>query len=110
TGGGAAPAGNPPPEPPAPRPVPVVRTSPPPALYSRVASRSGMRWYCVMRGLVISEEYTSRQAIDALGAGTGLADLLCRLVSAATRGRLSADHSEITLVIRKPENRFARVI
>ena len=62
------------------------------------------------RGLVVAEEYTSRQAIDALGAGTGLADLLCRLVSAATRGRLTADHSEITLVIRKPENRFARVI
>ncbi|WP_243714694.1 class I SAM-dependent methyltransferase [Actinomadura bangladeshensis] len=116
-GAGAAPAppeqAAPPPEPrsePASRPVPVVRTSPPPAVYSRVASRSGMRWYCVMRGLVVAEEYTSRQAIDALGAGTGLADLLCRLVSAATRGRLTADHSEITLVIRKPENRFARVI
>ncbi|WP_243715997.1 class I SAM-dependent methyltransferase [Actinomadura darangshiensis] len=95
---------------PVPRPVPVVRTSPPPAIYDRVASRSGMRWYCVMRGLVVSEEYTSRQAIDALGAGTGLADLLCRLVSAAARGRLTADHSEVTLVIRKPENRFARVI
>ncbi|MER7546659.1 class I SAM-dependent methyltransferase, partial [Spirillospora sp. NPDC127506] len=92
------------------RPVPVVRTGPPRAVYGRVASLAGMRWYCVMRGLVISEEYTSRQAIDALGAGTGLADLLCRLVSAVTRGRLTADHSEITLVIRKPENRFARVI
>ncbi|MEO3822417.1 class I SAM-dependent methyltransferase [Actinomadura sp. B10D3] len=95
---------------PAARPVPVVRTSPPPATYDRVASRAGMRWYCVMRGLVVSEEYTSRQAIDALGAGTGLAELLCRLVSATTRGRLTADHSEVTLVIRKPENRFARVI
>jgi SAM-dependent methyltransferase len=95
---------------PAARPVPVVRTSPPPAVYGKVASRAGMRWYCVMRGLVISEEYTSRQAIDALGAGTGVAELLCRLVSALTRGRLTADHSEITLVIRKPENRFARVI
>ncbi|WP_312874733.1 class I SAM-dependent methyltransferase [Actinomadura litoris] len=83
---------------------------PPPAVYDRVASRQGMQWYCVMRGLVVAEEYTSRQAIDALGAGTGLADVLCRLVSALSRGRLTADHSEITLVIRKPENRFARVI
>ncbi|WP_242900905.1 class I SAM-dependent methyltransferase [Actinomadura terrae] len=83
---------------------------PPAAVYDRVASRQGMQWYCVMRGLVIAEEYTSRQAIDALGAGTGLADVLCRLVSALSRGRLPADHSEITLVIRKPENRFARVI
>ncbi|MFG2244574.1 class I SAM-dependent methyltransferase [Spirillospora sp. NPDC048823] len=94
------------------RPVtrPAVRTSPPPATYDRVASRSGIQWYCVMRGLVISEEYTSRQAIDALGAGTGPAELLCRLVSALSRGRLTADHSEVTFVIRKPENRFARVI
>ena len=105
-----APAAEPAPPPAPSRPVPVVRTSPPPALYSRVASRAGMRWYCVMRGLVISEEYTSRQAIDALGAGTGPAEMLCRIVSAATRGRLTADHSEVTLVIRKPENRFARVI
>ncbi|NKZ08822.1 hypothetical protein HGB48_34540, partial [Actinomadura latina] len=104
-----APAGGPPPGR-ASRPVPVVRTGPPRAVYGRVASGPGLRWYCVMRGLVISEEYTSRQAIDALGAGSGLADLLCRLVSAVTRGRLTADHSEITLVIRKPENRFARVI
>ncbi|MFI0371441.1 class I SAM-dependent methyltransferase [Actinomadura sp. 1N219] len=89
---------------------PVFRTIPPPAVYDRVASRSGMQWYCVMRGLVVAEEYTSRQAIKALGAGTGLAELLCRLVSVITRGRLPADHSEVTLVIRKPENRFARVI
>ncbi|MEU8309643.1 class I SAM-dependent methyltransferase [Actinomadura sp. NPDC048955] len=107
-GTGQAPAGEAPPA--APRPVPVVRTSPPPAIYDRVASRSGLRWYCVMRGLVVAEEYTSRQALEALGAGTGLADLLCRLVSAVTRGRLTADHSEVTFVIRKPENRFARVI
>ncbi|WP_433477128.1 class I SAM-dependent methyltransferase [Spirillospora sp. CA-142024] len=106
---GGAPAAAPAAEPPA-RPVPVVRTSPPAAIYDRVASQAGMRWYCVMRGLVIAEEYTSRQAIDALGAGTGLAELLCRLVSAVSRGRLTADHSEVTLVIRKPENRFARVI
>ncbi|WP_243713021.1 class I SAM-dependent methyltransferase [Actinomadura sp. 6K520] len=91
-------------------PRPVVRTGPPPATYDRIASRAGIQWYCVMRGLVISEEYTSRQAIDALGAGTGPAELLCRLVSAVSRGRLTADHSEVTFVIRKPENRFARVI
>ncbi|MFB4313034.1 class I SAM-dependent methyltransferase [Actinomadura sp. 21ATH] len=83
---------------------------PPPAVYERVASRQGMRWYCVMRGLVIAEEYTSRDALDALGAGSGLMGALCRLVSAVSRRRLTADHSEVTLVIRKPENRFARVI
>ncbi|MDL4772327.1 class I SAM-dependent methyltransferase [Actinomadura xylanilytica] len=83
---------------------------PPPAIYDRVASRQGMHAYCVMRGLVISEEYTSRDAVEALGTGSGLAGVLCRLVSALSRGRLTAAHSEVTLIIRKPENRFARVI
>ncbi|RKS72061.1 methyltransferase family protein [Actinomadura pelletieri DSM 43383] len=108
--GAAAGEGNGTAERPQPAPRPVIRTGPPPAIYDRVASRAGMQWYCVMRGLVISEEYTSRQAIDALGAGTGLVALVCRLVSLVSRGRLPADHSDVTFVIRKPENRFARVI
>ncbi|MBX6770054.1 MAG: hypothetical protein IRY90_23360 [Actinomadura rubrobrunea] len=83
---------------------------PPPAVYEKVASRQGMRWYCVMRGLVIAEEYATRASLDALGAGTGLVGGLCRLIATLSRGRLTADHSEVTLVIRKPENRFARVI
>ncbi|WP_344959551.1 class I SAM-dependent methyltransferase [Actinomadura miaoliensis] len=83
---------------------------PPPAVYEKVASRQGMRWYCVMRGLVIAEEYTSRASLDALGAGSGLVGGLCRLVASLSRGKLTSEHSEVTLVIRKPENRFARVI
>ncbi|MEU5880194.1 class I SAM-dependent methyltransferase [Spirillospora sp. NPDC047279] len=86
------------------------REAPPPAIYERVASRQGLQWYCVMRGLVIAEEYASRESADALAAGSGLTGALCRLVSAASRGRLTAEHSEMVLVIRKPENRFARVI
>jgi SAM-dependent methyltransferase len=76
----------------------------PRAVYDRVASHKGMQWYCVLRGLVIAEEYASREAPSGLAAG------LCRVVGVLTRGRYTADHSEITLVIRKPENRFARVI
>lgn len=79
-------------------------------VYDRVASRQGMRWYCVMRGLVIAEEYATRHSITALGTGSGLLDTLCRSLSTATRGRLTATHSEVAFVIRKPENRYARVI
>ncbi|GAA3945089.1 hypothetical protein GCM10023085_29000 [Actinomadura viridis] len=96
-----------------PRPEPAAAphaAPPPPAIYERVASRQGMRWYCVMRGLVIAEEYTSREGLDALGAGASPVGALCRLVALLSRGRLTAEHSEVTLVIRKPENRFARVI
>ncbi|GAA2421982.1 hypothetical protein GCM10010191_37060 [Actinomadura vinacea] len=97
---------------PRPEPAAARQPAPPPrAVYERVASRQGMRWYCAMRGLVISEEYVSSDGPDALGAATGRPVwLLCRLVALLSGGRFSARHSEVTLVIRKPENRFARVI
>jgi hypothetical protein len=34
----------------------------------------------------------------------------CRLVSRLTRGRLTDAHDEVLYVIRKPEERFARVV
>ncbi|MQY03997.1 class I SAM-dependent methyltransferase [Actinomadura macrotermitis] len=83
---------------------------PPPALYDEVASRQGIRWYCAMRGLVVAEEYVSRERLAALGPASGPVSLLCRVMAACSRGRLSAGHSEVTFVIRKPESRFARVI
>ena len=80
---------------------------PPPAVYERVASLEGMRWYCMMRGLVISEEYTSRDTMSGLGR---LTTVLFRLAAALTRKRLPSAYSEVTMVVRKPENRFARII
>jgi hypothetical protein len=79
----------------------------PPAVYDRVASLEGMRWYCMMRGLVISEEYTSRDTMTGFGRlmGAGF-----RTLSLLSRNRLTSAYSEVTLVIRKPENRFARII
>ncbi|MGK5554410.1 class I SAM-dependent methyltransferase [Actinomadura kijaniata] len=83
---------------------------PPATVYEKVASRQGIRWYCMMRGLVIAEEYATRHSVTSAGAGSGLLDALCRCVAGLTRGRLTAEHSEVAFVIRKPENRYARVI
>jgi SAM-dependent methyltransferase len=83
---------------------------PAPAVYEEIASRRRMQWYCVMRGLVIGEEYTSLDTVAAFGRWSRLVNGLCRIVATLSRGRLTADHSEVTLVIRKPENKFARVI
>jgi Methyltransferase domain len=80
---------------------------PPPAVYERVASLEGMRWYCMMRGLVIAEEYTSRDTVTGFGR---LMSAAFRVLSLFSRGRLTSAYSEVTLVIRKPENRFARII
>ncbi|WP_315987244.1 class I SAM-dependent methyltransferase [Actinomadura sp. HBU206391] len=84
--------------------------TPPPAVYETIASLSGMQWYCVMRGLMIAEEYTSVDAMAAFGRWSHLVNGVCRAVAGLSRGRLTAEHSEVTLVIRKPENRLARVI
>jgi SAM-dependent methyltransferase len=83
---------------------------PPTPLYEPVASRKGIRWYCVMRGLVVAEEQVSRDTVAAFGRWTGLIGWLGRMVSTLSGNRLTADHSEVTMVIRKPENRFARVL
>jgi hypothetical protein len=80
---------------------------PPPAVYDRVASLEGMRWYCMMRGLVIAEEITSRDTVSGFGRLMGT---VFRVVALFGRGRLTSAHSEVTMVIRKPENRFARII
>src|SRR5688572_23987408 len=74
------------------------RGGPPPARYDPVASRRGMQWYCMMRGLAIAEEYASREVLAAAGRATAVA------------GRQPAGHSELTLVIRKPQSRLARVL
>jgi hypothetical protein len=80
---------------------------PPPGEYDRVASLEGMRWYSMMRGLVIAEEYTSRDTMNGSGRLMGMA---FRVLALLTRGRLPSAYSEVTMVIRKPENRFARII
>jgi hypothetical protein len=80
---------------------------PPPAVYERVASLEGMRWYCMMRGLVIAEEHTSCDTVTGFGRARGA---LLRALSLVGRDRLTSAYSEVTLVIRKPENRFARII
>lgn len=82
----------------------------PAPLYEQVACRQGMRWYCVMRGLVVAEEYVSRDTVAAFGRWTRVIGWLGRVVATLSGNRLTADYSEVTLVIRKPENRFARVI
>lgn len=96
--------------------APLWRMSPaghgaaPPAVYDPVASTSGMHWYCVIRGLMVAEEYASRASIEAFGRYSVLVGGLCRVLAAGTRGRVAAGHSDVTMIVRKPENRLARVI
>jgi len=88
----------------------IATAGPLPAVYEPIASLQGMRWYCIMRGLVVAADYTSRESATTFGRWSRLADWGCRLVEWLSRGRFSANHSEVALVVRKPENRFLRVI
>ncbi len=74
-----------------------------PSVYEPITSLEGMRNWCLQRGLVIAEAHA-----ETRGGGSVVA--LARALATLTGGRLTADHSELVLVIRKPESRLARII
>lgn len=81
-----------------------------PAIYERINSARGIQSFALVRGLVFAE----RQALG--GTGNGLPRgprgflLLQRLIAWLSRDRITAAHEELLFVVRKPENRFARLI
>jgi SAM-dependent methyltransferase len=78
-----------------------------PAVYEPLTSARGLQAFVTRHGLVIS----GREATSALATQRRPGIMASRaLVSALTRGRLTAAHDELGLVIRKPEDRFARVL
>jgi trans-aconitate methyltransferase len=80
-----------------------------PAVYERLSSARGVQAYALMRELVIAE----RRALGGLaGALAQPAGFLAaqKLIAWLSRGRLTAAHEELLYVLRKPEDRFARVL
>jgi hypothetical protein len=81
-----------------------------PAVYEQLASARGVQAYALLRGLVIAE----RQALGGLVGGLppGPPGFLAaqKLVASLSRGRHSVAHEEMLYVLRKPEDRFARVL
>jgi SAM-dependent methyltransferase len=81
-------------------------SGPLPAVYEPVTSRDGMRAFCLSRGLMVtdSETATSGPAMGRLGSA------VVSLVDRLSRGRHTSAHDEVVMVIRKPQNHFARLI
>ena len=79
-----------------------------PAVFEHLASGRGIQSYALRRGLVIGP----RTAVSQLAAARRPRGLLLasKLVARLSAGRLTAAHDELRYVIRKPENRFARVL
>jgi hypothetical protein len=85
------------------------RPGPYPAVYERLSSARGIQAYALKRELVIAE----RQAVGGLaGALAEPRGFLAaqKLVARLSRGRLTAAHEELVYVLRKPEDRFARIL
>jgi hypothetical protein len=80
------------------------------AVYERLSSGRGVQAYVLMHGLVIAE----RGALGGLAGGLrrGPHGYLTaqKLVARLSRGRLTSAHEDLLYVIRKPEDRFARII
>jgi hypothetical protein len=78
-------------------------------VYERLTSVRGVQAYALKRGLVITE----RRALGGLaGSLAGPRGFLAtqRVLARLSGGRLTDEHEELMYVLRKPENRFARVI
>ncbi len=80
-----------------------------PAIYDPVSSARGMQAYAAAHGLVIIRRETARTA-EPPGQLTGAVTAARALIAWLSRGRLTDEHDELLYVIRKPEDRFARLV
>jgi hypothetical protein len=83
---------------------------PHPAVYEALSSERGVQAYALLRGLVIVERRPLGGAAGGLPRGPFGYRAVLRLVARLSGGRLTAAHEELLYVLRKPENRFARVL
>jgi hypothetical protein len=80
------------------------------AVYEAAGSDRGIRAYARLRGLVIAHRETARTSPAGSGRAAQAVSALRGLISQLTRGRLTDAYDEVLYVIRKPEDRVARVM
>jgi hypothetical protein len=81
-----------------------------PAIYEPVASARGLQAYAASHGLVIVRRETARTVAGPPGRLTSAIGMARTVVAWLSRGRLTDAHDELLYVIRKPEDRFARLV
>ena len=86
------------------------RPEPFPAIYEKAASDRGIQAYMRLRGLIIVQRETAQTVPDGPDRLARAVWRTCRLICQVSRGRLTDAHDEVLYVIRKPEDRFARVV
>jgi SAM-dependent methyltransferase len=79
-------------------------------VYEKTVSDEGIASYALMRGLVIAARGSDRSRPDDPPGLSSSVRITCAAISRITRGRFDDGHDELLYVIRKPQDRFARVV
>jgi SAM-dependent methyltransferase len=87
--------------------APFGTPGPLPAVYEPLASSDGIHAFCLSRGLQITDD--ERNTSGPARAGR-IGSAAVALMSWLTSGRYPGSHDEITMVIRKPQHHFARLL
>ncbi|KAB8191127.1 methyltransferase domain-containing protein [Nonomuraea phyllanthi] len=78
-----------------------------PTVYEPLTSSDGMHAFCLSRGLLVTDDMRNVSGPARRRRITGAA---VAAVARLTNGRYPAGHDEITMVIKKPQHHFARLL
>jgi SAM-dependent methyltransferase len=81
-----------------------------PAVHEDAVTQRGMASYTLMRGLVIAQRSAERTLPSSPRRLSSSVRVTCAAIARLSRGRYGNSHDELLYVIRKPEDRFARVV
>ncbi|WP_300607648.1 bifunctional 2-polyprenyl-6-hydroxyphenol methylase/3-demethylubiquinol 3-O-methyltransferase UbiG [Trebonia sp.] len=81
-----------------------------PAVYEKPVCDQGIASYTLMRGLVIAARGARLTLPGRPTAISSSVRITCTVISRLTGGRFDDGHDELLYVIRKPQDRFARVV
>jgi SAM-dependent methyltransferase len=81
-----------------------------PAVYETMVTERGIASYAQMRGLVIAQRSAQHSLPTAPRRISSSVRITCAIISGLTRGHFSNTHDELLYVIRKPQDRSARVV
>ena len=79
-------------------------------VYEKAVCDEGIASYALLRGLVIATRGAELSRPDHPAGLSSSMRIICAAIAWLTRGRLTNRHDELVYVIRKPTDRFARVV
>jgi SAM-dependent methyltransferase len=81
-----------------------------PAVYEPTVTERGIASYALLHGLVIAQRSAERTLPASPRRLSSSVRVICAAIDWLSRGRYDNSHDELLYVIRKPEDRFARVV